>query len=219
MPIDQYTLDYLHHLSHVIQSLQDRLHESEQRIQTLESDLAQLKKEAKMNVGTIEYKFDQLKIERLEGTLNIGLTPKSGEGLLDDLSIGDQPVQFSNNANDNNINHFPDNPATNPISEPVIQRVEHYLQKDLINDIRQIEQKFDFPLDDNYRLFIINDIRKQIPYRVTQLLDTLGENPKQTGLPNGSQSLEEYLFETLQIEITTGIEKFIVNLKNGGIKG
>jgi spore germination protein PC len=155
----------------------------------------------------------------LEGTLNIGLTPKSGEGLLDDLSIGDQPVQFSSNAKDNNINHSPDNPATNPICEPVIQRVEHYLQTDLINDIRQIEQKFDFPLDDNYRIFIIDDIRKQIPYRVTQLIDTLGENPKQTGLPNGSQSLEEYLFETIQIEITTGIEKFIVNLKNGGIKG
>lgn len=217
MPIDQYTLDYLHHLSHVIQSLQERLHETEQRIQTLEGDLAQLKNDTKMNVGTIEYKFDQLKIERLEGTLNIGLTPKSGEGLFDDLndlSIGDQPFQMDKGATMNASNG-----TMNPITETVTQRVEGYLQTDLVNDIKQMERKFDFPLDDNYRIFIIDDIRKQIPYRVTQLVDTLGQNPNQTSLPDGSQSLEDYLFETLQIEITTGIEKFIVNLKNGGIKG
>jgi spore germination protein PC len=214
MPMDQYTLNYLHHLSHVIQNLQDRLYESEQKIQTLQNEYEKLKSDAKMNVGRIEYKFDQLKIERLEGTLNIGLTPKSGEGLLDDLSVGDPSIQMGNQTNSN-----PLKTDINPINDAVTNRVEQFLQTEAISEIQQIEIKLEFPLNDNYRLFIIEDIRKQIPYRVSQLVETLGRNPNQSSLPNESNSLEDYLFETIRSEITNGIEQFVLKLKNGGVPG
>lgn len=214
MPVDQYTLNYLHHLNHIIQSLQERLYESEQRIQTLEDEVGQLKNADKMSVGRIEYKFDQLKIERLEGTLNIGLTPKSGEGLLDDFTVGDQSIQMSNPTNPNSVK-----PASAPINNAVNNRVEHFLQTEAISEIKRIEVKLEFPLDDNYKLFIIDDIRKQIPYRISQLTEALGGDPKQSNLPNGFNSIEDYLFETIKGEIINGIEQFILKLKNGGIPG
>jgi len=214
MPTDQYTLNYLHHLSHVIQSLQDRLYQSEQTIQTLQNEIDQLKNDNKMNVGRIEYKFDQLKIERLEGTLNIGLTPKSGEGLLDDLSVGDHPFQMGDEANSN-----PSYTALNPINDKVTKRVDQFLQTECPKEIQQIERKLEFPLNDNYRLFIIEDIRKQIPFRVTQLIENSGSNSDQSSLPKGYDSLDDYLFETIKVEIRTGIEQFILKIKNGGIPG
>jgi spore germination protein PC len=214
MPIDQYTMNYLNHLSHVIQSFQERLYASEQKIQTLQDEFDRLKNDSKMNVGRIEYKFDQLKIERLEGTLNIGLTPKSGEGLLDDLSVGDQSIQMGNETNPN-----PLRTAMNPITDAVTSRVGRFLQTEALNELKQIEAKLEFPLDDNYRLFIIEDIRKQIPLRISQLVETLRGSSNQASLPDESDSLENYLFDSIHSEILNGIEQFILKLKSGGVSG
>jgi spore germination protein PC len=214
MPIDQYTMNYLNHLSHVIQSFQERLYASEQKIQTLQDEFDRLKNDSKMNVGRIEYKFDQLKIERLEGTLNIGLTPKSGEGLLDDLSVGDQSIQMGNETNPN-----PLRTAMNPITDAVTSRVGRFLQTEALNELKQIEAKLEFPLDDNYRLFIIEDIRKQIPLRISQLVETLRGPSNQASLPDESDSLENYLFDSIHSEILNGIEQFILKLKSGGVSG
>jgi spore germination protein PC len=216
MPIDQYTMNYLNHLSHVIQSFQERLYASEQKIQTLQDEFDRLKNDSKMNVGRIEYKFDQLKIERLEGTLNIGLTPKSGEGLLDDLSVGDQSIQMGN---ETNPNPNPLRTAMNPITDAVTSRVGRFLQTEALNELKQIEAKLEFPLDDNYRLFIIEDIRKQIPLRISQLVETLRGPSNQTSLPDESDSLENYLFDSIHSEILNGIEQFILKLKSGGVSG
>jgi spore germination protein PC len=214
MPIDQYTMNYLNHLSHVIQSFQERLYASEQKIQTLQDEFDRLKNDSKMNVGRIEYKFDQLKIERLEGTLNIGLTPKLGEGLLDDLSVGDQSIQMGNETNPN-----PLRTAMNPITDAVTSRVGRFLQTEALNELKQIEAKLEFPLDDNYRLFIIEDIRKQIPLRISQLVETLRGSSNQASLPDESDSLENYLFDSIHSEILNGIEQFILKLKSGGVSG
>ena len=60
------------------QWLQSQLHAYGQRIAALEEalrcaekEIRQLKEKPAIHVGTIQYKFDQLKVETLEGSLSI----------------------------------------------------------------------------------------------------------------------------------------------------
>ena len=67
----------------ILQRMQQSIEQQNHRIKMLEDmidDLTdnynELSKTPKTNIEKIEYKFDQLKIERLDGTLNIGLNSK-----------------------------------------------------------------------------------------------------------------------------------------------
>ena len=51
------------------------LRDLQKKIQTIEETVSDLKKRPSVKVERMEYKFDQLKVETLEGTLNIGLNP------------------------------------------------------------------------------------------------------------------------------------------------
>lgn len=57
-----------------IQELEQRLEQSIQRTEQLEKELAELRSKPPIHV---EYHFDQLKVSRLDGTLNIGLSPQA----------------------------------------------------------------------------------------------------------------------------------------------
>lgn len=206
VPIDQQTLHYLQQMNNYIRSLNERLDYTENRLQHLEDEIQALKKDNKMQVGTIEYKFDQLKIERLDGTLNIGLTPKSEEDLLDDLSVG----QGQNVRADQD-------PLPNALLTNTNEHIRAYLHTGFMEDIKEIEKKQAFPLTDPYRLFIIEDIRKQLPNRVIQLVQAMNNEPdKREMLESEPEKAEDLLFDTVKKDILTGVEQFILKLKNGG---
>ena len=81
-----------------IQQLYDYMKRQHQEIAQLQTSMAQLSEEIKklkekpsITVERLEYKFDQLKVETLEGTLNIGLNP-SDLNNIDDLSVTPRSV-------------------------------------------------------------------------------------------------------------------------------
>src|SRR3954447_14733408 len=84
--------------SQYLQWLQMCIQAQEQRIITLETTLNKMKEEIKklnerksIHVDKIEYKFDQLKVETLEGTLNIGLNPSDLSG-IEDFAVQNQSL-------------------------------------------------------------------------------------------------------------------------------
>ncbi len=206
MAIDPRLQHYLNHLNNVIHSLQNRLETTEARVRQLESDLESMKSDPKMNVGRIEYKFDQLKIERLDGTLNIGLTPKSEGELLDELTVGNTPLNRGNQ---------PNNPPS-PMMQDVLQRTDAFLQNEAMDSLIQIENKHAFPLNDPYRLFIIEDVRKQIPNQVTQIMNQFERQPEQKKrLEEEPDQVVDDIYEMVKQDVVNGLERFIVNLRNG----
>ncbi|MBN3585448.1 spore gernimation protein GerPC, partial [Algoriphagus aestuarii] len=56
----------------------------------LEKELTEVKEKPVLHIDRIEYQFDQLKIDRLEGTLNIGLNPKDLQD-MDEFAIDTLP--------------------------------------------------------------------------------------------------------------------------------
>ncbi len=114
----------------------DRLTQQVEHLQT--------QQHPKTVIEKIEYHFDQLKIETLEGTLQIGLTPNGTDGnILEDL-------------------YTPD--AQTPETHPYL----HELMKDGVPQyIDSYVSEHGFHLSDKHREHMITDINNQLPERFT----------------------------------------------------
>jgi hypothetical protein len=85
------TLAYLRQIWQQLHRQADKIAELERELQRLHGELNAMKAERTVRVGRIEYKFDQLKIETLEGTLNIGISPGLGKQ-IEELSVAGKTV-------------------------------------------------------------------------------------------------------------------------------
>jgi len=82
---------YLQWLQQTIQAQEQRIIALETTLQKITQELKQIKEKPAVHVDRIEYKFDQLKVETLEGTLNIGLNPSDLSG-IEDFAVQNQTV-------------------------------------------------------------------------------------------------------------------------------
>jgi|GEM_PF-2317763 len=70
---------------------QRRIDQLEKQVGQLQSELAAGQKQKTIHIDRIEYKFDQLKVEKLEGTLSIGINPGALEGIAD-ATVNGAPI-------------------------------------------------------------------------------------------------------------------------------
>lgn len=194
----------LQQLYQYIHAQQQRLEQLEALVDDLQADINTLKQQNNNRVEKIEYKFDQLKVERLEGTLNIGITPNGG---MEPNSIEDFTV------NRNNVN-VPSTSEQHPqLYENIQNKVYDYLSGDCYQTMKSIEDHYNYPLDEPYREFIVDDVRKQIDNRIQYYLKNL----------NSREMNDQELFEVEQStvnkvihDINNTIEEYIKHLPAKG---
>ncbi len=83
---------FLQWVQMTLQAQENRIAALEHTIQKLQEEMKQLKEKPSIQVDKIEYKFDQLKVETLEGTLNIGLNP-SDLANIEDFAVQNQSLK------------------------------------------------------------------------------------------------------------------------------
>jgi spore germination protein PC len=188
---------YILWLQNCVQSHEKRIVYLEQLIQQMSAELKQLKEKPPIQVGTIEYKFDQLKVETVEGTLNIGLNPSDLQG-IEDLAI--------NNTDQINPIHPK---AQMQRSMEIEDAIYHYLEADLPNIINDTQTKLNIEPNDAYLSFIKDDIKKQLPSRIdfhlksTLTQDRNGEN---------MYAVNETVINSIKQEIQNGVLSFFQHL-------
>ncbi|MEB1807361.1 MAG: spore germination protein GerPC [Bacillaceae bacterium] len=157
---------YFEKMNGYLQAQNQKILQLEQQLLQMREELSQLKQSPPgSSIDRIEYKFDQLKIERLEGTLNIGLTPNGGTSPIEDFNI---------NQNELNVPIFS---HMHPESVQAIKhQIHHFLDTECYPLIQSIEQKHNYQLDPNYRNFIIGDVKKQIDQRINHYLSQVQGN-------------------------------------------
>jgi spore germination protein PC len=150
-----------------LQRLHQYVQEQDQKIQhlnkmmgELKKDLEEIKKQSYTNIDKIEYKFDQLKVEHLTGTLNIGLNP-SDPGQIDNFDV------HQNGMNVNGVQQQ----LRNQLFQQCSEEVNHFLNNECKSLIEQAEHEYDLRLDDPHRTHIIEDIRKQIDSRINYYIN------------------------------------------------
>lgn len=171
-------------------------------IEKLNTDMAELKeKQTPPPVIKNEYKFDLLKVERLEGTLNIGLNPNGADGGMGEYSINQSTA------------HRPAQDGDSPAFARIQREIYDYLNHDAYGVLERIEQDVGYPLDHSYRAFIVDDIKKQIDPRIRYYLE---QAQAEGWEPEQMDALCDRTIQKVKRDIERTCETFVRNLPRGG---
>jgi spore germination protein PC len=182
-----------------LQTQENRIAILEQTIQKLQDEMKQLKDKPSIRVDKIEYKFDQLKVESLDGTLNIGLNP-SDLANIEDFAVDNQSL------------NTPIHPkAQMQRSMRIEESVYQYLETELPGLFKETQNQLNIRLDDSYLDFIKQDIMKQLPARIDYHIKNTREH-------EGEQNTEDTIIQLIKQEIKKGILIFINHLPDN-VKG
>ena len=184
-----------------LQTQEKRIAILEQTIQKLQEEMKQLKDKPSIKVDKIEYKFDQLKVETLDGTLNIGLNPSDLEN-IEDFAVQNQSI------------NSPIHPkAQMQRSMKIEESIYHYLETDLPALFKETQNQLNVSLDDSYLDFIKQDILKQLPARIDYHIQNSAAIHHE-----GEHNNDESIIELIKQEIRKGILIFINHLPEN-VKG
>lgn len=192
--------EYIRQLHMFVESQATKIKNLESLVQSLTSDINELKSKPTIQVDKIEYKFDQLKVETLEGTLNIGLNPTDLQSIEDFAVEGKQAVGHPIGP----ANQFQ---STMRIEESLLQNID----SEVVSIIQQYNQENQVNIDESYVAFIKDDIRKQLPNRIQFHLNQIPIDQRSSSHGPGSDSR---IIELIKNDIQTGIYTFLNNLPN-----
>ncbi|MCM3595323.1 spore germination protein GerPC [Metabacillus idriensis] len=153
---DQSMMQCIQHLYGIVQAQDEKIKKLESAVSAIMDEIEELKKRPSTTIEKIEYKFDQLKVETLEGTLNIGLNP----------TVPDQIENFEVDQKGLQVNQGNSTKREEEIFEAVQARLVAFLNEDCVKYIEQLAAQNNYELDDAHKEFIIDDIRKQIDSRI-----------------------------------------------------
>ncbi len=189
---------YLQWLQSCLQAQESRINALERTVKQLTEELKSLSSKPSIHVDTIEYKFDQLKVETLEGTLNIGLNPGELQG-IEDFAVNNQAVETP----------FPPQKQMQRAME-IEETILHYLESDLPAIIEDTQKKLGIQVKEGaYLTFIKDDIKKQLPTRIDFHLKAAVKQDR--SLENAKESNEK-IIERLKQEIQNGVTVFFNHL-------
>ncbi|KUP09040.1 hypothetical protein Q73_03815 [Bacillus coahuilensis m2-6] len=155
-----------------IQQQNAQLQELEKTVKALQKQVEELKEQPRIAVEKIEYKFDQLKVENLDGTLNIGLNPGDAKS-IEELAV---------NQAGNPLQSIP----VDQLREPLIKDMQDFLANHLDSIIQDNETQLQRSLDAPYYTHIKEDLLKQIPERVNFYLETFPVGALEQNNPDGA---------------------------------
>lgn len=133
-------------LLHYMKQLEQQIIILNQNIESLQTRIDQLENQEsrRTSIEKIEYNFDQLKIEQLDGMLQIGLSPEQLKQ-LDEFTV---PT------------------PTNDPSSQIEKDLQEYTENHLSSYIKHLEEKYKHSLTDEQRRILLDDVQSQLKERV-----------------------------------------------------
>ncbi|MGM0775662.1 spore germination protein GerPC [Cytobacillus firmus] len=193
MRLNQQLNTYLQQLQAFVEAQEKRIRRLEATVKKLQEETEVLKSRPPMQVDRIEYKFDQLKVESLEGTLNIGLNPSELQN-IEDFAVDNKNIKA------------PVSPKTQMKRTMEIEdAIYQYLERELPEITAFAQKKLNVNVDDSYIEFIKEDIKKQLPNRIDFYTQQQASN-------RSGQENNEEIIELIKKEIHNGVYAFISHL-------
>ncbi|MEC0225979.1 spore germination protein GerPC [Paenibacillus alba] len=221
-------------LSAYIEMQKQRIDKLEETVAKLQTDLTAMKDQKRFHIDKIEYNFDQLKVEKLDGTLTIGISPSALDN-IEDFTVNGSPMGKDAGTEANVFAQTPGqemgsgqgqstwqgqgvrqgqaegqrqgNPSFG-IQQEVSSGIEHYLQFGLQADMQNIENKYKYVLDEDYKDLIIEDIRKQLDTRIQHYVNQY----RGVGFKEPMEAVTTSITERTKQDILSAIESYISSL-------
>jgi spore germination protein PC len=191
-----------------MEQLNNYLHAQQEQLQRMDARILELLnefnrfKEQSASPPPIrnEYRFDLLKVERLEGTLNIGINPnaKDSDSSIEEFAVG-QTLDMPSPVEKQHPQLF----------SGIKQQVDDYLNNGAYQTLGSLETESGYPLDTQYRQFIVEDVRKQIDSRIREYLKRI--HPEEAG-PEQIADIQQSVVEKVKRDIEKTFETFLHNL-------
>jgi spore germination protein PC len=189
---------YFQQLNAYLQWQTQKLQELESKVGQLQQEIDELKKQRTVNVEKIEYKFDQLKIEKLDGTLHIGISPEIGKS-IDDFTVNGSDVQQTMVQTDERSR--------------IRSEIDRYLDEDGRTSIKEWEQNHRIMLGEGYADFMIEDIKGQMDKRIDHYIQTVKDDSI------SGKIKADIIVDKIKTDIKTAIEQHMGQKKNKGDGG
>ncbi|WP_442604208.1 spore germination protein GerPC [Paenibacillus sp. KN14-4R] len=174
----------------------DKLLELEQMMKQLQIDVNAIKERSETKIDRIEYKFDQLKIEKLDGTLNIGLTPNVGKS-IEDFTVNGQSMEQLKNDD-----------SRSELFIQIHEEVTRHLTEEVPRELELLKNNYQIVLGNHYTEVMIEDIRKQIDERIRFYM-----GPKRNDMDsNDRHNLRISVVEQMKQDINMAIKQHINQL-------
>lgn len=188
---------YVRTLHQCIEQQNQRIAQLEQLIQHVQTEIEEIKKRPTTQIERIEYKFDQLKVETLEGTLNIGLNPMNGEQ-IEDFSVSQSKMNI---------------PDVRHIHKDLITEIQDDIDDFLTNEcplfINNTLNQQRISLPEGQSEFIIEDIRKQINERIVYYME---QHQVELQNPINENEIYNAILSKLKADIQNTISAYVSNL-------
>ncbi|ABY42297.1 MULTISPECIES: spore germination protein GerPC [Bacillus] len=194
---DIYT--YLHQLQQALQIQQQTILNLEEQVRLLQEELNELKSRPSSSIGKVEYKFDQLKVENLNGTLNIGLNPFSTKGQqIEDFQVDTETLKVN-----------PETETNPDFYQGILQEMHRYLDEEAYSRILHFEQEERTPLDEMYRQMMVDDIKKQMEHRLPYYLSQV---QSYEGISSDPDYLRDVIIQAMKQDIDKAFLSFIQHI-------
>ncbi|PQZ59920.1 MULTISPECIES: spore germination protein GerPC [Bacillus] len=194
---DIYT--YLHQLQQALQIQQQTILNLEEQVRLLQEELNELKSRPSSSIGKVEYKFDQLKVENLNGTLNIGLNPFSSKGQqIEDFQVDTETLKVN-----------PETETNPDFYQGILQEMHRYLDEEAYSRILHFEQEERTPLDEMYRQMMVDDIKKQMEHRLPYYLSQV---QSYEGISTDPDYLRDVIIQAMKQDIDKAFLSFIQHI-------
>lgn len=187
---------YIQQLLHELKAQSEKLGQMEQTLQQLRKDVDGLMNKSHTHIERIDYHFDLLKIEKLEGTLNIGMNSSDGKN-LEDIMVNGQTVE-----------QIQENPEQLAMIHSIQQPVISYLQDEIPELIRIMAKERNIHMDYPYTQMIIEDVRPQIDNRINIYLEKIQSNESKDG-NRDTEYIRTTIIELMKRDIKTAVRQHI----------
>lgn len=189
---------YVQQVFNTLRVQSDKIQQLEKQLQDIQSEVDDLKNNKATSIGPINYHFEQLKIEKLEGTLNIGITPSEGNN-LDEAMVNGQTISSQQG-------------RAIAGSERIHSEVTRYLKEEVPNHFKQLEKERNLSIDERYIQMVTQDLENQMEGRIKEYL-------KQLTTEEDAQLNEEQvslITQQVQRDIDSAIKQYIeLNITEG----
>ncbi|MFT4414883.1 spore germination protein GerPC [Fredinandcohnia humi] len=195
---------YVRCLHQYIEQQDQRIARVEQLLQQMQHEVNELKNRPTTQIERIEYKFDQLKVETLEGTLNIGLNPLNSEQ-IEDFAVSQGKMNIPD------IRH-----VHKQLIDEIQDHMDDYLTNECPSHIQSILTQRRTSIEEGHIEFIVEDIRKQINDRIVYYLE---QHHNDLHDPSRESEIYQTIVYKLKNDIQNTVTAYLANLPNSVKEG
>ncbi|MFD5020177.1 spore germination protein GerPC [Paenibacillus sp. NPDC058367] len=165
----------------------------EKQLQDLQCEVVSIKNNNIASIGPINYHFEQLKIEKLEGTLNIGITPNEGNN-LDEAMINGKPIGEQEGG------------TPTAISDKIRPEILKYVQEEVPSQFSRLEKEQNLSIDEQYIQMVTQDLLNQMDGRINEYVSQLPAAEEGRGY---TEEESASIVEQIKRDIVTAVERHL----------